>query len=229
MTKPHLISFDLCPFVQRSAVTLQEKGVDYDITYIDLAAKPDWFLAISPTGKVPVLKVGDVAVFESAVINEYLDEVHAPQLHPADPLTKAVHRAWIEVTGQLGGPGYVLMVAPTEEAARGAVDKAREVFAKLEERVVGPFFDGEDFSLVDSAAASFLQRLWWANDIAPQLGVFEGFPKVTAWTEALLARPSAQSSTIPNIRERFDEYVQGRQTETRTTEPGWLGRQVSGD
>jgi len=226
VTKPHLISFDLCPFVQRSAITLQEKGVDYDITYIDLAAKPDWFLEISPMGKVPVLKVGDVAVFESAVINEYLDEVHGPQIHPADPLTKAVHRAWIEVTGQLGGPSYLVMVAPTEDAARGAVAKARKVFDTLEPRIAGPLFDGDDFSLVDAAAASFLQRLWWANEIAPQLAIFEGYPKVTAWTEALLARESVQQSTIPGIRARFDEYVKGKRTESHTDDPSWLGQQL---
>ena len=74
MANHTLISFDICPFVQRSVITLEEKGVKYNIKYIELENKPDWFLAISPFGKVPVLQVNDKVLFESAVINEYLDE-----------------------------------------------------------------------------------------------------------------------------------------------------------
>ncbi len=73
MVKPKLISFKICPYVQRSVITLKEKNVDFDIEYIDLANKPEWFLKISPLGRVPVLQVGEEVLFESAVINEYLD------------------------------------------------------------------------------------------------------------------------------------------------------------
>ena len=69
-----LISHDLCPYVQRAAISLSEKGVNFERTYIDLANKPDWFLAISPLGKTPVLLADDVPIFESAVILEYLEE-----------------------------------------------------------------------------------------------------------------------------------------------------------
>ena len=73
-----LVSYKACPFVQRVAITLQYKGVDYDIEYIDLGTPPDWFLAISPLKKVPILIVGDTVIFESAVINEYIDEAYQP-------------------------------------------------------------------------------------------------------------------------------------------------------
>ncbi|MCO4771108.1 MAG: glutathione S-transferase family protein [Deltaproteobacteria bacterium] len=227
MSKPHLVSFDLCPFVQRSTITLQEKGVEYDIRYVDLANKPDWFLAMNPLGKVPVLKVGETVVFESAVINEYLDEVYGPQLHPADPLQKAMHRSWIEVTEQLGGPGYMLMVAETEEAARAAAGKARPTLEMFEEKIEGPFFAGEEFSLVDGAAAPFLQRLWWSEEVRPDLGMFDGLPKVTAWTRQLLARPSVQASTIPEIHDRFLRYLKGDRTESMQVGPTWLGAQIA--
>src|ERR1700730_17999750 len=95
-TKLTLISHKLCPYVQRVAIALAEKSLTFTRVDIDLAAKPDWFLAISPLGKTPVLKVGDAAIFESAVILEYLDETQPGPLHPADPLTRAEHRAWIE-------------------------------------------------------------------------------------------------------------------------------------
>lgn len=89
----HLISHDLCPYFQRAAIALCEKGVSFERTYVDLANKPDWFLAISPLGKTPVLKIGDEVFFESAVICDYLDEVEPPRLHPVDPLARAQHRA----------------------------------------------------------------------------------------------------------------------------------------
>src|SRR5690606_12335761 len=92
----HLMSHALCPYVQRAAISLAEKGVAFERTDIDLANKPDWFLAISPLGKTPVLSVGGQSVFESAAILEYLEETQPKPLHPADPMTRAQHRGWIE-------------------------------------------------------------------------------------------------------------------------------------
>src|SRR5882724_6238219 len=91
-----LISHKLCPYVQRAVIALTEKGVAFERIDIDLANKPDWFLKVSPLGKTPVLGVGDTAIFESAVILEYLEETQQTPLHPADPLDRAEHRAWIE-------------------------------------------------------------------------------------------------------------------------------------
>ncbi len=91
-----LISHKLCPCVQRAVIALTEKRVTFERIDIDLANKPDWFVAISPLGKTPVLQVGDVPIFESAVILEYLEETQPRPLHPTDPLRRAEHRAWIE-------------------------------------------------------------------------------------------------------------------------------------
>ncbi|MGD8908674.1 MAG: glutathione S-transferase N-terminal domain-containing protein [Chromatiales bacterium] len=71
-----LVSFKLCPFVQRAVITLEEKGVVYDLEYIELDDPPAWFKARSPFGKVPLLLIGEEVLFESAVILDYLDEVY---------------------------------------------------------------------------------------------------------------------------------------------------------
>lgn len=91
-----LVSHHLCPYVQRAAIALAEKGVAFERIDVDLAAKPDWFRTLSPLGKTPVLKVGERAIFESAVILEYLEETEANPLHPGDPLRRAEHRGLIE-------------------------------------------------------------------------------------------------------------------------------------
>jgi len=92
--KLELISFNVCPFIQRSVITLNHKNCDYDITFIDLSYPPDWFHEISPLGKVPVLKVDDKEVlFESAVINECIDDITPGTLKPSDSLTLAKNHA----------------------------------------------------------------------------------------------------------------------------------------
>ena len=102
-----LISHKLCPYVQRAVIALNEKGVPFERVDIDLASKPDWFLKISPLGKVPVLVVtgddgNEVALFESNVICEYIEEtLGGAKLHPHDALQRAQHQ-------RSGVPGAVL-------------------------------------------------------------------------------------------------------------------------
>jgi glutathione S-transferase len=91
-----LVSHDLCPYVQRAVIVLAEKSVPNERHYIDLADKPDWFRKISPLGKVLLPQIGDVMIFEPAVICEYLDKITPGSLHPRDPLQKAQHHAWVE-------------------------------------------------------------------------------------------------------------------------------------
>src|SRR5215469_1520462 len=91
-----LVSHKLCPYVQRAVISLSEKQVRFERIDVDLSNKPDWFKALSPLGKTPVLKVGSSAIFESAVILEYLEETQSGPLHPKDPLKRAEHRAAIE-------------------------------------------------------------------------------------------------------------------------------------
>ena len=135
MTRLTLISHHLCPFVQRAAIALAEKGVAFERINVDLANKPDWFLAISPLGKVPLLKVGERVIFESAVILEYLEETEANPLHPADPLKRAEHRAWIEFGSTVLSDIWGFYTAVDEAALQAKVRVLIEKFARLEQRL----------------------------------------------------------------------------------------------
>ena len=151
MTKLKLISHKLCPYVQRAVIALTEKGVPFERIDNDLANKSDWFLAISPLGKTPVLQVGDRAIFESAVILEYLEETQQRPLHPADPLTRAEHRAWIEFGSAVLSDIAGFYAAGDEAAFKAKTIQLNERFARLEARVTAaPWFDGEHFALVDA-------------------------------------------------------------------------------
>src|SRR5712671_4259106 len=127
-----LISHKLCPYVQRAVIALTEKGVAFERVDIDLANKPDWFLAISPLGKTPVLLVGDTSIFESAVILEYLEETQPKPLHPADPLARAEHRAWIEFASAVLNDIAGFYAAPNEAAFKAKASQLEQKFARLE-------------------------------------------------------------------------------------------------
>ena len=214
-----LVSFNLCPYVQRSVIVLNEKDVPYEIDYIDLRNKPDWFLAISPTGNVPVVQTPDgVSLFESAVINEYLDEMHEPRLQPAAPLDRAQDRMWRDFLADLYGPTFMLYFTLDEEVARKQLETLRSKLPGFEAEVHGPYFRGEHFGMVDVAAAPLFMRLTWIERLAPDYSVFIDFPKLSAWRDALLARPSVRESVLPNIHDIFLESVAQRD--------GWLARRI---
>ena len=137
-----LVSFKLCPYVRRSVITLLKKGVAFDIKYIDLANKPDWFLKISPLGKVPVLQVADDVLFESAVINEYLDEVNPPSLHPSDPMQKAQNRAWIEFVSNVFTSFFMMCMAKDNDSMSRQQESFKSMLQTLNDKIQGPFFNG---------------------------------------------------------------------------------------
>jgi glutathione S-transferase len=226
MGRYELISFKLCPFVQRSVFTLNEKGVGYDITYIDLANKPASFLAISPFGKVPVLKTEGRVLFESAVINEYIDETTPGRMLPEDPLERAYHRAWIEFASGILMESYRMQTAETEARAKEAAVAVRGMLGRLEDQVVGPYFSGEKVTLMDSATGPALQRLGWIDEIAPELTLFDGVPKVRAWRDALLARDAFKRSAVPELRELSMAFIKKRAVATDKLPATWLAQKV---
>lgn len=139
-----LVSHALCPYVQRAAIVLAEKGVPFERRDIDLATKPSWFLKVSPLGKTPVLLVGDVAIFESAVICEYLDETAWPRLHPQSALERARHRSWMEFGSALLNVIGAFYNAADEAALAARAGEIRTRLERLEEALgSGPYFAGQ--------------------------------------------------------------------------------------
>lgn len=205
MSQYELISFSLCPYVQRSVITLNHKQIEFDVSYIDLKSPPLWFLEISPMGKVPVLKVNGRVLFESAVINEYLDEVTGGGLLPTDALDKAQCRAWIEFASELLGNQYMSLLAKDESGFSERLETLQKHFARLQQVVKGPYFLGEDFSLVDTAFAPFFMR----HAIVEQLlgkELLTSYPKVKSWSQAMLSLDEVQDSVPKNFAKEFIDY-----------------------
>ena len=204
----HLISSLTCPWVQRAVITLRAKGVDFDVTYINLRQKPVWFLKISPHGKVPVLKVDDQVLFESNAIAEYLDETFAPRLHPADPIKRARNRAWTDYIPVFAKALTTINYAKSEKEVGEAIEMASGPVARLEEALAnergndGPYFNGETICLVDAGYGPFFQRFAIADSFL-RTGLLDKFPLVRAWSKQLLATDVIVGAVAENF---VDEY-----------------------
>jgi glutathione S-transferase len=196
--------------VQRVVIALNEKHVDFDRLALDLGAKPDWFLAISPLGQVPVLRIereGEppTVIFESTAILDYLEET-APgeKLYPDDPLRRAQHRAWIAFSSNVLDELCRFSTAVDEAALAAARAALRQKLKRLESiRSAGPYFAGQHFSLVDTAFAPVFRQIGALDSVA-DTGLLDGFPGIEGWSRALAARESVRLAVPPGYA---DDYL----------------------
>lgn len=202
-------------------ICLRAKAVEFKVTYIDLRQKPDWFLAISPHGKVPVLSVDDQPLFESNAIAEYLDEVVPPRLHPSDPVKRARNRAWTDFVPDFASAMGAVNYAKDDAALEAALVTARVRLARVEKAIAqergndGPFFNGADLCLVDAAYAPFLQRFAFIEAERPT-GLLKDFPLVQAWADALLADERITGSVSAEFPRAFVLALQRREAQAAT-------------
>jgi len=206
-----LISFKICPFVQRAVITLMHKGISHKVTYIDLATPPDWFKQLSPFGRVPLLKVNDKEViFESAIIDEFLDESFPGTLLPIDPLQRAIDRSWIDFGSNLILDFSGLIHSTNEEQFNQKLNAVKSELEWLENRLgVGPFFNEETFSLVDIAYAPLFMRTKLLN-LNETLFPNENYPKTAAWSEKLLAIPELEGSVVDDFETLLKRHIQNK-------------------
>lgn len=202
-----LVSFDLCPYVQRAAIVLAEKGVAFERIDVDLANKPDWFKGLSPLGKVPLLKAGEQVLFESAPIVEYLEEIHGPPLHPTDPLAKARHRGWMEFGSSILSDIWTLETTHDRQAFDAKVRALRDKFGRIETELgPGPYFAGERFCIVDAVFAPVFRYFDVFDDFA-DLGMFAETPRLRAWRQALAGRPSVKGAVVADYPDRLRAFL----------------------
>ena len=198
--------------MQRAVIALTEKGVPFERIDIDLANKPDWFLKISPLGKVPVLLVatgdGEAALFESNVICEYIEETQGgAKLHPQDPLQRAQHRAWMEFGSTILSELWGLETTGDPaifESKRRRSPRSSRVSRKRWAQVRS--LPAKDFSLVDAVFAPIF-RYFDVFDQLTDLRIFADTPKVRAWRAALAQRPSVRTAVGPDYPQLLHAFL----------------------
>lgn len=202
-----IVSFKICPFVQRVTALLEAKGVEYDIEYIDLSNKPQWFLDISPNGQVPILITDDDEVlFESDAIVEYIDEAIGTPISSANPVQKAQDRAW----SYLASKNYLVQCSSQRNSDAHTLEeragKLSTAFAKVEIRLGdSQYANGDELGMIDIAWLPLLHR---ASIIEQYSGYdfLAAFPKVKQWQSNLMATGLAKKSVPEDFVERFSSF-----------------------
>lgn len=207
--KFELISFSLCPYVQRARAILNEKNITHEIKFIDLDSPPDWFFDVSPMEKVPVLLVDSVPLFESMAICEYLDEITPESLHPTDPLIKAQNRAWIEFGNTILDLTYDLLQTEDQQKFKQLTAMLDEKFDILEEDCLTgtAYFNGSNFSIIDAVYAPVF-RYYQAIEKHHDFGFYDDRPQLVFWKDTLLNYKAVVDSVPSSYAEEMDGWMQ---------------------
>ncbi|MBC7779224.1 MAG: glutathione S-transferase N-terminal domain-containing protein [Proteobacteria bacterium] len=190
-----LYSGTTCPFSQRCRIVLYEKGMDFQITDVDLFNKPEDLAVMNPYNRVPVLVERDLVLYESNIINEYIDDRFPhPQLMPADPVMRARARLFLyRFENEL-----FCHVDTLEKGNPKTVDKARQII-RDNLTVIAPVFAkqkymlGEEFSMLDVAIAPLLWRLEHYGIELPRQAA-----PLAKYAERLFSRPAFIDAMTPS-------------------------------
>ncbi len=195
-----LYSGTTCPFSQRCRFVLFEKGMDFEIRDVDLYNKPEDISIMNPYGQVPILVERDLILYESNIINEYIDERFPhPQLMPADPVMRARARLFLfNFERELFVHVQQLERRDQQRDASKAMEKAR---AQIRDRLtqLTPIFIknkhmlGDDFSMLDVAIAPLLWRLDHYGIEMPKSAA-----PLLRYAERLFSRPAYIEALTPS-------------------------------
>ena len=201
-----------CPYAQRTRMLMIEKEIPFELTEVDLRNKPDWFLAVSPYGKVPVIVDDGQTIYESAIINEYLDEKYKSiPMMPEEPVERAKARIWMDycTNKYLTLSRKLLVDHGNEELQTENKKKMKESLIYIEKECFeknanGPFWLGNNISLVDLHYAPFFERFGAFKEL---FGVEwpEECIKISDWWSAIQKRDSYKMTVLPT-EEHVDLY-----------------------
>ncbi|GAA6624017.1 glutathione S-transferase family protein [Scytonema sp. NUACC26] len=208
MTKITIYSAVVCPFAHRSRLALLEKGVDFDLVEIDLQNKPAGFTEISPYGKVPAIAHGEHRVWESAIINEYLEEAFPePSLLPKEPISRAQARIWIDFANTRFVSAYSsLLRSPDSEQQKAAAVELHNHLRFIENEALaklsgdGDYWFGNSISLVDLTYYPWFER-WAALEEYRGFQIPDELTRLQRWRQAVSQRESVRA--IANSKEFY--------------------------
>ena len=199
MRNVELFSYEACPYAQRTRMALLEKGIPFTLTEVDLYNKPDWFKALSPYGKVPLLRDGEALIYESRIINEYVEDTFPKTpLLPTEPVLRARARIWIDYCDSHLMPALHALIGdrrnPEKQIKNRQIVRERLLFLEhegLRKLSDGPYWLGAEVSLVDLQFMPFFERFpcyaeLWEAPLPAEC------TRLRAWIDVMRTRDSHQ-------------------------------------
>jgi len=200
MSKLRLIQSEVCPYAQRTHMCLLEKSLDFEVIEIDLGSKPAWFEEISTYSKVPVRQHDDLKLYESSIINEYLEYRYPePALLPEQPAERAFARIWIDFDNVKFVPTFYRVLLEQEPVRQQQLTD--DVIAQLmllesdglRDKRDGPFWFGRKISLVDIAIYPHFERLGVLASYR-NIEIPPSCTKLLEWIAAMKERASSRKT-----------------------------------
>lgn len=205
-----LIGSKTCPFVQRCLIMLYQSKINYRMIAIDLFDKPDWFMKISPTGKVPILEIDGSYIFESLIINEFINDKYKLNLQETQSLQKAVNKSWSEYSSSLILTQYGLVCATDHVKYQSLLNQLNLGLNWLENANINlPYFNGTTLSLVDIAFAPLFFRLNILNEFYG-IDFFIDKSKVMTWASNLLTHEAIINSVPSDYKNLIHFNIQNK-------------------
>jgi glutathione S-transferase len=208
-----IVSFKICPFVQRVTAALETRSIPYRVEYISLSNPPDWFSEVSPNAQVPLLITeSGTVLFESDAIVEDLDEAYGPMQKDISPEQHAIDRAWSYQASKHYLVQCSAMRSSDEDTLASRARDLGKSFARVENVLEeGPYFHGQTLGNVDVAWLPLLHR---AALVEKHSGYnfLDEFPKVKTWQSALMATGLAEKSVSDDFEEEFSDFYLSDET-----------------
>ncbi|CAK93921.1 unnamed protein product (macronuclear) [Paramecium tetraurelia] len=198
--KHTLVTFKLCPYSMRVLALMCYKNIKFEIKFIEMYSKPEWFLKISPLARVPILIIGDdIVLFESDAIMEYIDEMTPPQIMPSDPIQKALDRGKFEYASEIMKNMSIFVFSQEEEKFFKHKELLKTNFEQVEKWLQDKkFMNGEQISLVDFCFIPIFVNLSLFKPVIQQCELTKNFTKFNKYGENLLQLPCSKAGRVPD-------------------------------
>ena len=196
-TSMKIIGLRLCPFVQRVIIAARYLELKHSVEYLEDGQMPDWLLENNPLGKVPVVFVEDMVLFESHVILNYFDQITSASLYPSDALAKAWQQVLMEVASEALVLHWQMCHATKSSTFQTFHEKLLALLNYCEQNLQGkPYFSGKVFAMIDISFAPLLQRM---SDVQSHYlpDLWHDFPRLFEWWQALSKLSVVQESIYP--------------------------------
>nr|AFU75553.1 omega class glutathione S-transferase [Perinereis aibuhitensis] len=192
-----IYSMRFCPYAQRTRMVLLHKNIPHEVVNVNLKYKPDWFLKRNPWGLAPTIELNNKVIYESAICDDYLDEIYPEKpLYPKDAYKKARQKILMDHFSKVI-PLFYTQIRQKGDPVK-LMAEIKERLSVFERELNGNYFGGES----EASIGMLDLRIWpWFErfQVPKQNGVdiLEGFPKLQSWTERMMQEPVVKATYFP--------------------------------